>query len=106
MSSPTRDDAWRLLAEWTPSEALRRHGLAVEATVGWYAEHRFGIAGRELETWRAAGLLHDFDYERYPETHPMRGAEELRRLGYPDEVVEAVLGHGDHTGVPFLTERV
>jgi putative nucleotidyltransferase with HDIG domain len=103
MSSPTRDDAWRLLAEWTPSEALRKHGLAVEATVGWYAEHRFGIAGRELETWRAAGLLHDFDYERYPETHPMRGAEELRRLGYPNEVVEAVLGHGDHTGVPRVS---
>ena len=99
MPSPTREDAWRLLTEWTPSEALRRHGLAVEATVAWYGEHRFGIGGPELETWRAAGLLHDFDYERYPETHPVRGAEELRRLGYPDEVVEAVLGHGDHTGV-------
>ena len=49
MSSPTRDDAWRLLVDWTPSEALRKHGLAVEATVGWYAEHRFGIAGPELE---------------------------------------------------------
>jgi predicted hydrolase (HD superfamily) len=53
--------------------------------------------------WCAAGLLHDFDYERYPETHPMRGAEELRRLGYPDDVVEAVLGHGDHTGVPRVS---
>lgn len=97
---PTRADAWTLLCEWTPSEPLRRHGLAVEATVAWYGEHRFGISGAELETWRAAGLLHDFDYERYPDTHPVRGAEELRRLGYPDEVVEAVLGHGDHTGVP------
>jgi putative nucleotidyltransferase with HDIG domain len=95
----TRQDAWRLLTEWTPSEALRKHGLAVEATVAWYAEHRFGLVGSELETWRAAGLLHDFDYERYPDTHPLRGAEELRRLGYPAEVVEAVLGHGDHTGV-------
>lgn len=103
MTNPTRDDAWRLLTEWTPSEPLRKHGLAVEATVSWYAEHRFGIAGPELETWRAAGLLHDFDYERYPETHPMRGAEELRKLGYPDEVVEAVLGHGDHTGVPRVS---
>jgi putative nucleotidyltransferase with HDIG domain len=103
MSNPTRDDAWQLLTEWTASEALRKHGLAVEATVAWYAEHRFGIAGPELETWRAAGLLHDFDYERYPETHPMRGAEELRRLGYPDDVVEAVLGHGDHTGVPRVS---
>jgi predicted hydrolase (HD superfamily) len=99
-TTPSRDDAWRLLTEWTAGEALRKHGLAVEAAVGWYGEHRFGIRGLELETWRAAGLLHDFDYERYPDTHPVRGAEELRRRGYPDEVVEAVLGHGDHTGVP------
>ena len=97
---PTRADAWDLLTEWTASEALRRHGLAVEAAVAWYGEHRFGIGGAELDTWRCAGLLHDFDYERYPETHPLRGADELRARGYPDEVVEAVLGHGDHTGVP------
>ncbi|HEX7544439.1 MAG TPA: HD domain-containing protein [Candidatus Limnocylindrales bacterium] len=100
MTAPTRQDAWQLLTEWTPGEALRKHGLAVEATVVWYAEHRFGIVGAELETWRVAGLLHDFDYERYPETHPFRGAEELRRLGYSKEIVDAVLGHGDHTGVP------
>jgi predicted hydrolase (HD superfamily) len=100
MSDPTREDAWRLLTEWTPGEALRKHGLAVEAAVRWYAEQRFGLTGAELEKWRIAGLIHDFDYERYPETHPMRGAEELRRLGYSEEIVEAVLGHGDHTGVP------
>jgi predicted hydrolase (HD superfamily) len=100
MTAPTRQDAWQLLTEWTPSEALRRHGLAVEACVAWYGQNRFGIAGQELETWRAAGLLHDFDYERYPETHPYRGAEELKQRGYPEDVVEAVLGHGDHTGVP------
>jgi predicted hydrolase (HD superfamily) len=102
MTSPTREDAWQLLTEWTPSESLRKHGLAVEATVRWYAQNRFGIAEPDLGTWCAAGLLHDFDYERYPETHPMRGAEELRRLGYPEEVVEAILGHGDHTGVPRI----
>jgi predicted hydrolase (HD superfamily) len=100
MASPSRADAWQLLTEWTPSEALRRHGLAVEATVSWYAANRFAIAGPELEIWSIAGLLHDFDYERFPETHPMRGADELRRLGYPEVVVQAVLGHGDHTGVP------
>ena len=98
--SPSREDAWALLCEWTQSDALRKHGRAVEGAVGWYGEHKFGISGQELEMWRAAGLLHDFDYERYPDTHPLRGADELRRLGYPAEVVEAVLGHGDHTGVP------
>jgi predicted hydrolase (HD superfamily) len=99
MANPTRQDAWALLCEWTQGESLRKHGLAVEGAVAWYAEHRFGVRGQEFETWRAAGLLHDFDYERYPDSHPVRGAEELRRLGYPDDLVEAVLGHGDHTGV-------
>jgi predicted hydrolase (HD superfamily) len=97
---PTRADAWELLCEWTQTDALRRHGLAVEAAVGWYGEHVFGITGDELEIWRSAGLLHDFDYERYPDTHPTRGAAELRERGYRDDVVEAILGHGDHTGVP------
>jgi len=103
VSDPTRDDAWRLLNEWTASPSLRKHGQAVEATVAWYGEHRFAVTGADLERWRIAGLLHDFDYERYPDTHPRQGAEELRRLGYDEEVVGAVLGHGDHTGVPRTT---
>jgi putative nucleotidyltransferase with HDIG domain len=100
MTTPTRDEAWQLLCEWTSSEALRRHGLAVEAAVAWYGEHRFEVREPDLEMWRVAGLLHDFDYERHPEEHPRPGAEELQRRGYPEEVVEAVLAHGDHTGVP------
>jgi predicted hydrolase (HD superfamily) len=99
-AGPTRDDAWALLCEWTRSDALRKHGLAVEAAVAWYGEHRFGISEPELEMWRAAGLLHDFDYERFPDDHPLRGADELRARGYPEELVAAVLGHGDHTGIP------
>ena len=96
---PTRDDAWTLLCEWTESDALRKHGRAVEGAVGWYAQNKFGITGDQLETWRSAGLLHDFDYERYPDTHPLQGADELRSRGYPEHLVQAVLGHGDHTGV-------
>jgi putative nucleotidyltransferase with HDIG domain len=101
--TPSRDDAWALLQGWTQAENLRKHAIAVEAAVAWYGERVHGLSGDELETWRMAGLLHDFDYERYPETHPVRGAEELRKLGYPEEVVDAVLGHGDHTGVPRTT---
>jgi predicted hydrolase (HD superfamily) len=101
--APTRADAWALLQEWTISEALRKHGLAVEAAVAWYGEHHFRVDPDELEVWRIAGLLHDFDYERLPDTHPQGGVNELRRRGYPDAVIEAVLGHGDHTGVPRTT---
>ena len=103
-SGPTRADAWGLLCEWTQSDALRKHGRAVEGAVGWYAENRYGVTGAELDTWRSAGLLHDFDYERYPDTHPVQGADELRKRGYPEELVQAVLGHGDHTGVPRTTD--
>ena len=102
--NPTREEAWELMCEWTQGENLRRHGLAVEAAVGWYGEHRHGLSGPDLERWRVAGLLHDFDYERYPDSHPLKGAEELRRLGYPEDVVEAVLGHGDHTGMPRTSD--
>jgi predicted hydrolase (HD superfamily) len=101
---PTREEAWALLCEWTQSDALRKHGRAVEGAVGWYAENVFKVDGAALDTWRQAGLLHDFDYERFPDQHPLAGVDELRTRGYPEELIQAVLGHGDHTGVPRTTD--
>src|SRR5258705_13463347 len=74
---PSRKDAWDLLCEWTTTDPLRKHGLAVEAAVGWYGENKFGISGDELEIWRSAGVAHAFGYERLPGTHPPPGADEL-----------------------------
>lgn len=99
---PTRTDAWNLLCAWTQSEALRRHALGVEACMCALARAR----GADEELWGLAGLIHDFDYERYPQEpdHAARGAEVLRGLGYPEELVRAVLGHASYTGVPRDTE--
>jgi putative nucleotidyltransferase with HDIG domain len=96
--TPTRDRAWQTLTQYTNSEALLRHALAVEAATASYAE-RFG--GDE-EQWRVAALLHDFDYEIHPtiDNHPQDGAPILRELGYPEEIVETVLSHADHLDVP------
>jgi len=93
-----RDAAWALLTEWTQSEALRRHALAVEAAVGWYARHY----GEDEELWRATALLHDFDYEMHPtlDKHPQDGAPILREEGYPEEVIEGVLSHAEHLSLP------
>jgi putative nucleotidyltransferase with HDIG domain len=99
MSDPlSRDAAWALLTEWTKSESLRKHALAVEAAVRGYAR-KFGA---NEEEWGIVGLLHDFDYERYPtfENHPFRGCEELQRRGYPDWVTRAILSHAQYSGVP------
>ena len=95
---PTRDDAWATLTRYTKSEALRRHALAVEASVRWYAR-RFG---EDEELWGVVGLLHDFDYEIHPtlDEHPQNGAPILRAEGYPEEVVEAILSHAEHLGMP------
>src|SRR5919204_725075 len=94
----TRDQAWETLTKYTQSEALRRHALAVEAAVGAYAR-RFG---EDEELWRVTALLHDFDYEIHPtlDKHPQEGAPILRDEGYPDDVIEAILSHGDHLGLP------
>ena len=94
----TRDRAWATLTRYTKSEALRRHALAVEAAVAGYAR-RFS---EDEELWRATALLHDFDYEMHPtlDKHPQDGAPILREEGYPEELVEAVLSHAEHLGLP------
>ena len=99
MSDPlSRDAAWSLLTEWTKSESLRKHALAVETAVRGYAR-KFGANEDE---WGIVGLLHDFDYERYPtlDNHPFRGCEELQRRGYPEWVTRAILSHAQYSGVP------
>ena len=98
---PNREDAWRLLCEWTQSEALRRHALGVETVMRALARR----AGEDEELWGLTGLLHDFDYERYPQApdHPTKGSEVLRGEGYPEDMIEAILGHADYTGVARVT---
>ena len=97
MMELNRNAAWELLAEYTQSENLRKHGLAVEAALRGYAR-KFG---EDEVLWGTVGLLHDFDYERWPSLndHPFRGAEILRKQGYPEVVVRAILSHADYTGV-------
>jgi predicted hydrolase (HD superfamily) len=93
-----RADAWALLTEWTQGESLRKHALAVEAAMRGYAR----LFGENPDEWGVVGLLHDFDYERYttPADHPFRGCDELRRRGYPEWVMRAILSHADYSGVP------
>jgi putative nucleotidyltransferase with HDIG domain len=95
---PTRERAWETLTQYTKSEALLRHALAVEAAVGAYAI-RFG---EDEQLWRATALLHDFDYEMHPtlDRHPQDGAPILRDEGWPEEVVEGVLSHASHLELP------
>ena len=94
----TRGRAWTLLTEYTKSESLLKHALAVEAAVRGYAR-RFG---EDEEGWGVVALLHDFDYERWPsaEDHPFKGIEILKGLGYPEWVTRAILSHADYSGVP------
>jgi putative nucleotidyltransferase with HDIG domain len=99
---PTREDAWKLLCEYTQSESLRKHMLAVETCVRAYARKN----GADEELWGITALLHDFDYERFPNVehaadkeHPAEGAKILRELGYPQEAVRAILSHADYSGV-------
>ena len=96
-----RNAAWALLSEWTASENLRKHALAVEACMTAYAR-KFG---EDEERWAVTALLHDFDYERYPDApdHPLKGSEVLKEHGWPEDVRVAILGHADYTGVPRET---
>ena len=93
----TRDAAWALVTEWTQSESLRKHMLAVEAAVRGYARH----FGEDEEAWGVVALLHDFDYERHPDAqrHPFEGVAVLEALGYPEWVTRAILSHADYSGV-------
>ena len=97
-----RDDAWTLFCEWTESDSLRKHVLAVEAGMVSYARE----AGEDEELWAATGILHDLDYEKYPDLetgHPRIALRELEKLGYPPELIDAVAGHATYLGVPRTT---
>ena len=107
MSLPTRADALALMHDYTASESLRNHMLAVEAAMRAYAD-KFG---EDPERWGLAGLIHDFDYERYPnaahsatEEHPTHGVRILRERGWPDDILQAILGHATYSGVPRETQ--
>jgi putative nucleotidyltransferase with HDIG domain len=98
----TRDDVLALLHEYTKSENLRKHALAVEAAVRAYASKY----GADEEKWAITGLIHDFDYEMYPSApdHPSKGSEILRERGFPEDIRRAILGHADYMGVPRDTQ--
>lgn len=102
MPLPTRDQAWSLLCQWVQSDSLRKHMLAVEAALRAYARKY----GQDEELWGITGLLHDLDFERYPDMndpidgHPRRGLRLFRDLGYPEALIHAVEGHAPYLGVP------
>lgn len=97
----SRAAAWRLLTEWTETDSLRKHALAVEAAMRAYARH----FGEDEELWGVTGLLHDLDYEKYPSPadHPLRGVAVLEQAGYPPEMIEAIKGHATYLNVPRRT---
>lgn len=106
-SLPSREDAHALMESWTASDSLRKHMIAVEGAMRAYARH----FNEDDERWGLAGLLHDFDYERFPNAahaaeaeHPSEGVRHLRSLGYPEDVLSAILGHAAYTGVARETQ--
>lgn len=103
----TRDDALELLKKFTSTDSLLKHAFAVEAAMRWYAEY-FEQTAAEIDLWGMTGLLHDFDYELYPEPtapdgHPFKGNQILTELQYPAELREAIMGHATYSGVPRQT---
>ncbi|CAN5299985.1 HDIG domain-containing protein [soil metagenome] len=98
---PTRVDAWELLCEYTKGDSLRRHALAVEAAMRACAP-RYGGPDADVDEWGMTGLLHDFDYEMFPDAdqHPFKGANIMCGRGYPDHMIRAIMGHATYTGVP------
>ena len=96
-----REAAWGLLTEFTQSESLRKHALAVEACMRAYARKLASGFAEEQELWGVVGLLHDFDYDKYPslDDHPYKGNEILKERGYPEEIRKAIMSHADYTGV-------
>jgi predicted hydrolase (HD superfamily) len=102
MPEPTREDAWNLVCEWISSDSLRKHVLGVEAAMRACARD----GGEDEELWGITGLVHDLDYERYPDLetgHPRHALRELEARGYPGEVIDAVAGHAEFLGVPRET---
>ena len=102
MADPTRAEAWALLCEWTESDSLRKHALAVEASMRAYARRW----GDDEERYAVTGLVHDLDYERHPELdtgHPRIALAELEKLDYPQDVIDAVAGHAEFLEVPRET---
>lgn len=102
MAEISRQEAWNLFCEWTQSQSLRRHVLGVEAAMRAYARR----LGGDEELWAITAILHDLDYERFPDLetgHPRHALEELERRGYPREILDAVAGHADFMGVPRET---
>src|SRR5579862_237835 len=101
MEPKTRNDAWQLLTEFTQSESLRKHALAVEACMRACSRRLGGGSAEEEELWGIVGLIHDFDYDRWPslEDHPYKGNEILKERGYADEIRRAIMSHAEYTGV-------
>ena len=99
MNPFNRDEVWALMCEYTQSELLRKHCMAVEIAMKWYAR-KFG---EDENLWGNIGLIHDFAYEKFPDQHPQKDGEILRELGFPEDWVRAIWSHGDRLDIPRVT---